>query len=74
MSDGRVGMSKRFRNSIIVTTLLDTSPAQNKQNFDQIFSEGKQLSDFIGMIVRLAFAIFVYTYLLSLAQKNRWIL
>jgi len=41
----------------------------NEHRADQIFSEAKKLSDFIGMIVRLAFTLFAFHFFMLKAPQ-----
>lgn len=48
---------------------LSVSPSDNDERAERIYNEGKKLSDFVGMIVRLAFTLFAFQYFSAKAAE-----
>lgn len=58
-----------FHKSRLIVNLLDHTKEDYQRNFDAQFLAAKTLSDFVGMIVRFAFVVFVAQYFLIRAPQ-----
>lgn len=63
-----------FSRERLIPASISYDSEDHRRNFDASFDSAKRLSDFIGMVVRLAFATFAAAYFYAKSQDTEGLL
>lgn len=63
-----------FNRERLIPASINYDAADHRRNFDASFDSAKRLSDFIGMVVRLAFVAFAAAYFYTKSRDTKGLL